>query len=145
MLRAEELETMLYGCVTWSPHACHYDTLRRTHHSFLTRSIGWRTDHSLSYLDTLIKTGSSSIKAIMRGRRILFAGVVARMEAETAEMRDVRRTNGGRGLRNQRRPVDDCSPGREGMAPDGGNKGGNVSWRNGSLRRKSMLDCGMQY
>ena len=29
MLRAEVLEPMLYGCVTWSPRACHYDTLRR--------------------------------------------------------------------------------------------------------------------
>ena len=28
MLRAEVLETILYGCVTWSPRACHYDTLR---------------------------------------------------------------------------------------------------------------------
>ena len=28
MLRAEVLKTMLYGCVTWSPCACHYDTLR---------------------------------------------------------------------------------------------------------------------
>ena len=41
MLRAEVLETMLYGCVTWSPRACHYDTLRRAHHRFLTRCIGW--------------------------------------------------------------------------------------------------------
>ena len=41
MLRAEVLETMLYGCVTWSPHACHYDTLRRAYHRFLTRCIGW--------------------------------------------------------------------------------------------------------
>ena len=40
MLRAEVLETMLYGCVTWSPRACHYDTLRRAHHRFLTRCIG---------------------------------------------------------------------------------------------------------
>ena len=40
MLRAEVLEAMLYGCVTWSPRACHYDTLRRAHHSFLTRCIG---------------------------------------------------------------------------------------------------------
>ena len=29
ILRAEVLETMLYGCVTWSPRVCHYDTLRR--------------------------------------------------------------------------------------------------------------------
>ena len=52
MLRAEILEAMLYGCVTWSPRACHYDTLRRAHHSFLTRCIGWRNnnraDHPIS-------------------------------------------------------------------------------------------------
>ena len=41
MLRAEVLETMMYGCVTWSPRACHYDTLRYAHHRFLTRCIGW--------------------------------------------------------------------------------------------------------
>ena len=28
MLRAVVLETMLYGCVTWGPRACYYDTLR---------------------------------------------------------------------------------------------------------------------
>ena len=81
MLRAEVLETILYGCVTWSPRACHYDTLRRAHHRFLTRCIGWRkhnrADHPISYLDTLIKTGSESI-ATLRRRRILFAGFVAR-------------------------------------------------------------------
>ena len=83
-LRAEVLETMLYGCVTWSPRACHYDTLRRAHHRFLTRCIGWRkrnrADHPISYLDTLVKTGSESIEATLRRRRILFAGFVARME-----------------------------------------------------------------
>ena len=67
MLRAEVLETMLYDCVTWSPRACHYDTLRRAHHRFLTHCIGWRkhkrTDHPTSYPDTLIKTGSESIEA----------------------------------------------------------------------------------
>ena len=41
MLRVKVLETMLYGCVTWSPRACHYDT-RRAHHRFLTRCISWR-------------------------------------------------------------------------------------------------------
>ena len=75
---------MLYGCVTWNLCACHYDTLRRAHHSFLTRYIGWRkrnrTDHPISYLDTLMKTGSESIEATLRKRRILFAGFVARME-----------------------------------------------------------------
>ena len=68
MLRAEVLETMLYGCVMWSPRACHYDTLRRAHHRFLTRCIGWRkhnrADHPISYLDTLVKTGSQSIRRL---------------------------------------------------------------------------------
>ena len=84
MLRAEVLETMLYGCVTWSPRACPYDTLRRGHHRFLTRCISWRNhnhaDHTISYVCTLIKTESESIEATLRRRRILFAGFVARME-----------------------------------------------------------------
>ena len=83
MLRAEVLETIMYGCVTWIPRACHYDTLRRAHHKFLTRCIGWRkhnrADHPISYLDTLVKTGSESIEATLRRRRILFAGFVTRM------------------------------------------------------------------
>ena len=88
MLRAEVLETMVYGCVTWSPRACHYDTLRRAHHSFLTRCIDWRknirTDHPISYLDTLIKTESESIEAIISRRRILFAGFVAWTTSEVS-------------------------------------------------------------
>ena len=84
MLRAEVLETMLYGCVTWSSRACHYDTMHQAHHKFLTRFIGWRkhnrADHPISYLDTLIKTGSESIEATLRRRQILFAGSGARME-----------------------------------------------------------------
>ena len=84
MLRAEVLETMLYDCVAWSPRACHYNTLRRAHHSFLTRCIGWRkhnrADHPISYLDTLVKTRSESIVATLRRRRILFAEFVARMK-----------------------------------------------------------------
>ena len=84
MLTTKVLETMLYGCVTWSPRACHYDTLRRAHHRFLTRCIGWRkhnrADHPISYLDTLLKTGSESIEATLRRKRILFAGFVARIE-----------------------------------------------------------------
>ena len=41
MLKAEVLESMLYGCVTRRPRSCHYDALRRAH-SFLTSCIGWR-------------------------------------------------------------------------------------------------------
>ena len=65
MLSAEILKTVLYGCVTWSPRACHYDTLRRAHHVALTHYIGWRknncSDYQISYLKTHIKTGSESI------------------------------------------------------------------------------------
>ena len=50
----------------------------------MTRCIGWRkhnpADHPISYLDTLVKTGSESIEATLRRRRTLFAGFVARME-----------------------------------------------------------------
>ena len=78
MLRAEVLETMLYGWITWSPRAGNY------HHSVPIRCIGWRennrTDLPISYLDILMKTASESIVAIMRRRRILLAGFVARME-----------------------------------------------------------------
>ena len=59
MLRAELLETMLYSCVTWSPRASHYDSLRRAHYSFLTGCIGRRksdrADHLISYLDTFVE------------------------------------------------------------------------------------------
>ena len=83
MLKAEVLETILYGCLTWSPPACHYDLLRRVHRRLLIRCIGWqkpnRADHPISYLDTLIKTGSESIEATLRRRRILFEEFVARM------------------------------------------------------------------
>ena len=148
MLRAEVLETMLYGCVTWSPLACHYDTLRRAHHRFLTCCIGWRkdnrADHPISYLDTLIKTGSESIEATLRSEEaVLVCGNCgAHGGYETAEVRDVRRKGGGRGLCrgpgkrvdrvfpgrpqsfwHQRRPVDDCSPERRRMAQNGRTRG----------------------
>ena len=37
-------------------------------------------DHQNSYLNTLIKSGSESIEATLRRGRILFAGLVARVE-----------------------------------------------------------------
>ena len=148
MLKAEVLETMLYGCVTWSPRVCHYDTLRRAHHRFLTRCIGWRkhnrADHPISYLDTLINTGSMSIEATLRRRKILFTGFVACMEGtRPPKCVMLREYVGGAGcvgdqekrvdgvfpgrpqsFRHQRRPVDDCSPERGGMAQNGGTRGG---------------------
>ena len=49
----------------------------------LLRCLGWRKrkrdDHTLLYADALAKTASESIEAIVRKRRILFAGFVARV------------------------------------------------------------------
>ena len=83
LLKVEVVETLLYGCTTWSPNKPDYDMLRWVHHSMLLRCLGWRKrnrdDHTLSYADAPAKTASESIEAIVRKRRILFAGFVARM------------------------------------------------------------------
>ena len=86
LLKAEVVETLLYGCMTWSPQKHDYDRLRRVHHSMLLRWLGWRkrkrNDHTLSYADALAQTDSESVKAIVRKRRIFFAGFVALMGEE---------------------------------------------------------------
>ena len=41
MLKAEVLEMLLYGCVTWSPSKAGYDRLRKVHHQMLLRRLGW--------------------------------------------------------------------------------------------------------
>ena len=126
----------------------HYDTLRRAHHSFLTRCIGYRknnrADHPSSYLDTIMKTGSDIIETTIRKRLILLAGFLAPME-DTRLLKCVmfgevvggascvggqkKRIDGvfpglPQSVQYQRQTVDDCSPGREGMAQDGGTKDG---------------------
>ena len=162
MLRAEVLETILYGCVTWIPRACHYDTLRRAHHRFLTRFIGWRkhnrADHPISYLDTLIKTGSESTEATLRRRRILFAGFVARMEDTRLPFGEL--VGGGGCVGGQEKECMGCflddvrasastptsgqlQPRTRGNGAERRNKGRDISWRNGSLQRKPGLDYGM--
>ena len=93
-------------------------------------------DHPISYLYTLLKTRSESIEATLRKRRILFAGFVVRMEDTRlpecvifgemvgGTVRGARKRSGwGQSFRHQRRPVDDCSPGRGGMAQNGRTRG----------------------
>ena len=91
LLKAEVVETLLYCCMTWSPKKPDYDRLRRVHRSMLLRCLGWRKrkrdDHTLSYADALAKTASESIEAIVRKRKILFAGFVARMGEERLPQR----------------------------------------------------------
>ena len=52
----------------------------------LLRCLGWRKrkrdDYTLSYADAIAKTASESIEAIVRKRKKLFAGFVARMGEE---------------------------------------------------------------
>ena len=59
----------------------------------LLRCLAWRKrkrdDHTLSYADALTKTASESIEAIVRKRRILFAGFVGRMGEELLPQRMV--------------------------------------------------------
>ena len=92
LLKAEVVETLLYGCTTWSPKKPDYDRLRRVHPSMRLRCLGWRKrkrdDHTLSYADALAQTDSESVEAIVRKRRILFAGFVARMGQERLPQRE---------------------------------------------------------
>ena len=68
MLKAEVLETMLYGCVTWSPRACHYDTLRQAHHRFLTRcaSVGESTIAPTTRFSIWIRLSRRKVRASRR-------------------------------------------------------------------------------
>ena len=91
LLIAEVVETHFYGCITWSPKKPDYDWLRRVHHYILLRCLGWRKrnrdDYTPSYADALAKTASQSIEAIVRKRRILHVGFVARMSEERLRQR----------------------------------------------------------
>ena len=83
---------------------------------------------------------------------------------ETAEVLGVRRDDEGRGLcrgpgkrvdgvfpgrsqsfRHQRRPVDDCSPGRGGMTQNGRTRGGTFHGEMDRCREKPRLDYGKQW
>ena len=54
MLKAEVMEILLYGCVTWSPIKADYHKIRKVHHQLLFRCLGWwkrkREDLSLIHI-----------------------------------------------------------------------------------------------
>ena len=62
LLKAEVIETLLYGCMTWSPNKPDYDRLRQVDHFMLPQCLGWRKrkrdDHTPSYADVLAKKAS---------------------------------------------------------------------------------------
>ena len=82
LLKAEAMEALLYGCMTWAPRNAHYRQLRTTHHKLLLRVIGYHRVHGtyrkMSYAKALKKTGSQSVEATICQRRLLFAGALAR-------------------------------------------------------------------
>ena len=82
LLKAEAMEALLYGCMTWAPRKAHYRQLRTTHHKLLLRVIGYHRVHDtyrkISYAKALKKTKSQSVEATIRQRRLLFAGALGR-------------------------------------------------------------------
>ena len=46
MLKTEEIESLLYGCVTWTPGKVHLAELRTAHHRFLLWIIGFHADNA---------------------------------------------------------------------------------------------------
>ena len=84
LLKAEAMEALLYGCMTWAPRNAHHRQLRTTHHKLLLRVIGYHRVHGtyrkMSYAKALKKTGSQSVEATIRQRRLLFAGALARQD-----------------------------------------------------------------
>ena len=80
-LKAEVVETVLCGCVTWTLSVKHFAKLRTAHHKILLRVIGFqrrqRTDYTtLSYAKALKKTRCENIGTIIRNRRFFFAGAM---------------------------------------------------------------------
>lgn len=60
-VEAKIVETLLYGCRSWTPLKINHKQLRRTHPELLRRCIGWReqnpADHVICYRETLAKDG----------------------------------------------------------------------------------------
>lgn len=88
MLKAEVVDNLIYGCMTWTPLRVYYKKMRRKHRALFHRCSGWlaHTKPCASitfYQKTFEKTGCESIEttdSIVRKRRILLAGFEVRME-----------------------------------------------------------------
>ena len=81
MLKAEVMETLMCGCVTWTLGKEHFAELRTAHHRFLLRIIGFqrrqRTNYLTSWAQALKKAHCKSVETTIRKRRPLFAGATA--------------------------------------------------------------------
>ena len=78
MVKAEAVETLLYGSVTWTLRQEHYKKLRTGHHRVLLRIIGRQgrsRDHRiLSYCKALQAANCESIETTVRTRVITVGG-----------------------------------------------------------------------
>ena len=78
MLRADVMEILQYGFVTWTLSKEHFADLRTAHHRFLLRIIGFqrqeRTDHLMSYAKALKKAQCESVETAISKPRLMFAG-----------------------------------------------------------------------
>ena len=83
MLKADEMETLLYGCVTWSPNKPDYDRLRRVHHCILLRCLRWRKqkrdDHACCTPTRLPRQTPSTLRRRCGDRGYCLAGFVTLM------------------------------------------------------------------
>ena len=79
MLKAEVMETLLYGCVTWTLGKEHFAELRKAHHRLL-RIIDFQrrqlTNHLMLYATALNKAQCENVETAIRKRRLLFAVAV---------------------------------------------------------------------
>ncbi|CAM9559980.1 unnamed protein product, partial [Ascophyllum nodosum] len=83
LFKAEVMETMLYGCATWTMRSQDFSSLRTAHHKLLLRIIGFRRKDRigykpLSYREVLERTGSERIETTIRKRQLGFAGALVR-------------------------------------------------------------------
>ena len=81
-LKAEAVETLLRGCVTWTHWAEHFEKLRTAHHQVLLRMIAFQRrlciDHATyPYPKALKMTRCERIETTIRKRRLFFRGAVA--------------------------------------------------------------------
>ena len=83
MVKAEAIETLLYGCSTWTLRQEHYAKLRTVHHRVLLRIIGAqlkRPDHRMtSYNRAFEIIRCEGIETTLRTIRLSWAGTLLRM------------------------------------------------------------------
>ena len=86
MLKAEVMETLIYGCVTWTLVNENLAEVRTAHRRLLLQNISFqrrqRTDHFMSYTKVLEKAQCKSVETTIRKRRLLFTGTVQRAHNE---------------------------------------------------------------